>query len=76
MATRSVSRRFSLSGQVANRNLGAKPCLRGMRVTGGMIVGLVAVGHTLGEILGSYPYLEDEDIRQALTYAGIVVLAL
>jgi uncharacterized protein (DUF433 family) len=50
--------------------MGGKPCLRGMRVTVGMIVGLVASGHTFGEILDSYPYLEDEDIRQALAYAA------
>jgi hypothetical protein len=43
---------------------------RGMRVTVGMIVGLVATGHSNGEILGAYPYIEEEDIRQALTYAA------
>jgi uncharacterized protein (DUF433 family) len=41
-----------------------------MRVTVGMIVGLVASGRTFGEILAAYPYLEDEDIRQALAYAA------
>lgn len=40
--------------------MGGKPCLRGMRVTVGMIVGLVAAGHSHAEILSSYPYLEDE----------------
>ena len=45
---------------------GGKPCIRGMRVTAGMIVGLVAEGRTRDEILGLYPYLESEDIRQAL----------
>ena len=46
--------------------MSGKPCLRGMRVTVGAIVGLVASGHTNAEILAAYPYLEEEDIRQAL----------
>ena len=50
--------------------MGGKPCVRGMRVTVGMIVGLVASGRGFGEILIAYPYLEDEDIRQALSYAA------
>ena len=50
--------------------MGGKPCLRGMRVTVGVIVGLVASGRTHVEILAAYPYLQDEDIRQALAYAA------
>jgi uncharacterized protein (DUF433 family) len=50
--------------------MGGKPCVRGMRVTVGTIVGLVASGHEFSEILSAYPYLEDEDIRQALAYAA------
>jgi uncharacterized protein (DUF433 family) len=50
--------------------MGGKPCVRGMRVTVGTIVGLVASGHSLSEILAAYPYLEDEDIRQALAYVA------
>ena len=50
--------------------MGGKPCVRGMRVTVGTIVGLVASGRSNAEILTAYPYLEDEDIRQALTYAA------
>lgn len=50
--------------------MGGKPCIRGMRVTVGMIVGLVASGHTKEEILKLYPYLEAEDIDQALAYAA------
>ena len=50
--------------------MGGKPCIRGMRVTAGMIVGLVAAGHSREEILKAYPYLEEEDIRQALAYAA------
>ncbi len=50
--------------------MGGKPCIRGMRVTVGMIVGLVATGTSNAEILDAYPYLEEEDIRQALSYAA------
>jgi uncharacterized protein (DUF433 family) len=49
--------------------MGGKSCVRGMRVTVGMIVGPVASGHAFSEILAAYPYLEYEDIRQALAYA-------
>ena len=50
--------------------MGGKPCIRGLRVTVGMIVGLVAAGRTREQILGLYPYLETEDITQALSYAA------
>ena len=50
--------------------MGGKPCIRGMRVTVGMIVGLVTSGHSTDEIIGIYPYLEAEDIRQSLAYAA------
>ncbi|MDE3058139.1 MAG: DUF433 domain-containing protein [Bacteroidota bacterium] len=50
--------------------MGGKPCIRGMRVTVGTIVGLVAAGHSVEEILKAYPYLEQEDVRQALAYAA------
>lgn len=50
--------------------MGGKPCIRGMRVTVGMIVGLVASGVSTVRILEAYPYLEAEDIQQALTYAA------
>ena len=50
--------------------MGGKPCIRGMRVTVGTIVGLVAAGHSFEEILKAYPYLEHEDIKQALGYAA------
>jgi uncharacterized protein (DUF433 family) len=48
--------------------MGGKACVRGMRVTVGTIVGLVASGRSFREILAAYPYLEEEDIRQALAY--------
>jgi len=47
-----------------------RPCIRGMRVTVSMVVGLVASGHTAAEILRLYPYLEEDDVRAALTYAA------
>jgi len=49
--------------------MGGKPCIRGIRVTVGTILGLLASGHSEDEILKAYPYLEKEDIRAALTYA-------
>ena len=50
--------------------MGGKPCIRGLRVTVGTIVGLVAAGHSHEEILRLYPYLVDDDIREALSYAA------
>lgn len=49
--------------------MGGKPCIRGLRLTVGTVLGLLAVGHSEGEILRAYPYLEREDILAALTYA-------
>lgn len=50
--------------------MGGRPCIRGMRVTVGMIVGQIGAGRTIEEILVDYPYLEREDILQALRYAA------
>ncbi len=50
--------------------MGGKPTIRGMRVTVGTIVGLVASGYSPAEIVAAYPYLEVEDVRQALAYAA------
>ena len=50
--------------------MGGKPCIRGMRVTVGTVLGLLAAGQTEGEILAAYPYLETEDIRASLAYAA------
>ncbi|HEY9011446.1 MAG TPA: DUF433 domain-containing protein [Devosia sp.] len=50
--------------------MGGKPCIRGMRVTVGMIIGMLAAGHSSEEILKLYPYLEEPDIRAALQYAA------
>jgi len=50
--------------------MGGKPCIRGIRITVGIIVGMVAGKHSREEILNMYPFLEDEDITQALQYAA------
>jgi len=50
--------------------MGGRPCIRGMRVTVGTVVGLVATGHSKKEIVDLYPYLEDADIDEALSYAA------
>ena len=50
--------------------MGGKPCIRGLRVTVGTVVGLVASGHSTADILKLYPYLEEQDIRDALAYAA------
>jgi uncharacterized protein (DUF433 family) len=50
--------------------MGGRPCIRGMRVTVGTIIGLLASGSTSEEILEAYPYLEPEDLQAALSYAA------
>ena len=50
--------------------MGGKPCIRGLRVTVGTVVGLVASGYDVDLILRLYPYLEADDIREALAYAA------
>src|SRR5271154_6495656 len=50
--------------------MGGKACIRGMRVTVGMIVGQIGAGRSIEEILADYPYLEREDVLQALRYAA------
>jgi uncharacterized protein (DUF433 family) len=50
--------------------MGGKPCIRGLRVTVGTIVGLIAAGRIRDEILKLYPYSEPGDIEQALAYAA------
>lgn len=58
--------RITLDPQV----MGGKPCIRGMRVTVGTIVGLIAAGRTIEEVLAAYPYLERADVLEALSYAA------
>jgi uncharacterized protein (DUF433 family) len=50
--------------------MGGKPCIRGLRVTVGTIIGLLASGVTAEQILKMYPYLQQEDIMAALSYAA------
>ncbi len=50
--------------------MGGRPCIRGLRVTVGTIVGLLASGHSNEDILKAYPYLEKDDILAALSYAA------
>lgn len=50
--------------------MGGKPCIRGLRVTVGTVIGLLASGHSRDRILRAYPYLEAEDIDAALVYAA------
>jgi uncharacterized protein (DUF433 family) len=50
--------------------MGGKACIRGMRVTVSMLVGQIGAGHSFEEVLADYPYLEREDILQAIRYAA------
>ena len=50
--------------------MGGKACIRGMRITVGMIVGQIGAGHAIEEVLADYPYLAREDVLQALRYAA------
>ena len=50
--------------------MGGRPCIRGMRVTVGMIVGQIGSGQSIESLLEDYPYLEREDVLQALRYAA------
>jgi len=50
--------------------MGGKPCIRGMRVTVAMVLGLLASGRSIPEILKAYPYLEEGDFRDALSFAA------
>ncbi len=50
--------------------MGGKPCIRGLRVTVGMVLGLLASGYSWEQILEAYPYLEEDDIKEALLFAA------
>ena len=50
--------------------MGGKPCIRGLRVTVGIIVGQIGAGRTVDELLSDYPYLERDDVLEALRYAA------
>jgi uncharacterized protein (DUF433 family) len=50
--------------------MGGKPCIRGLRVTVGMIVGQIGAGQSIDQLLDDYPYLQREDVLEALRYAA------
>lgn len=50
--------------------MGGKPCVKDTRVTVGTVVGLLAEGHEIARVLQMYPYLQQEDVRQCLSYAA------
>lgn len=55
---------------VDSDRLGGKPSIRGLRISVGIVVQMVAAGKTAEEIVAEYPYLEPEDVRQALAYSA------
>lgn len=59
-------RRITVEPQV----MGGKPCIRGMRITVGTLVGLIACGKSIQDVLAEYPYLERGDVLEALSYAA------
>jgi uncharacterized protein (DUF433 family) len=50
--------------------MGGRPCIRGMRVTVGTILGLLSTGRSVADVLAAYPYLERDDVHAALSYAS------
>lgn len=50
--------------------MGGRACIRGLRITVALVVNLVANGLNAAQIVKEYPYLEEEDVRQALQYAA------
>ena len=66
MSTATMMARITFDPNV----MGGKACIRGLRVTAGTVLGLLAAGHGPSEIIDAYPYLEREDIDAALAYAA------
>ena len=66
MATMEDFQRITMNPEV----MGGKPCIRGMRVTVGMIVEALAAGRTIEQLLADFPYLEEQDVREALAFAA------
>jgi uncharacterized protein (DUF433 family) len=58
--------RISMNPEV----MGGKPCIRGLRVTVGMIVEAMAAGRSIENLLADFPYVEEQDIRESLAYAA------
>lgn len=61
-----VPERISLDPSV----MGGRPCIRGTRITVGLVVGLIAAGRTIDEVLAAYPDLTRDDVTAALAYAA------
>ena len=61
-----VLERISLDPNV----MGGKPCIRGTRITVGLVVGLIAAGRTIDQVLAAYPDLTRDDVTAALAYAA------
>jgi uncharacterized protein (DUF433 family) len=59
-------RRITIDPEV----MGGKPCIRGMRITVGMILEALSVGRTIEQLLADFPHLEEQDIREALAFAA------
>lgn len=55
------------------QQMGGLPCIRGLRVTVSMVLGQLAAGATIDQLLADYPYLEREDVLAALEYAAAIV---
>ena len=55
------------------RIMAGRACIRGMRITVSLVVNLVANGQSFDDIIGAYPYLEVNDIRQSLKYASWIL---
>lgn len=53
--------------------MGGVPCIRDLRMTVGMVLGQLAGGRTVDQVLADYPYLEREDVMVALEYAAAIV---
>jgi uncharacterized protein (DUF433 family) len=58
---------------VDSGQMGGLPCIRGMRVTVSAVVGQLAAGRTVEEVIADYPYLERDDVLAALEYAAAAV---
>ncbi len=52
--------------------MGGRACIRGMRITVSLVLNLVASGMSTQEITEDYPYMEPEDVGQALRYAALL----
>ncbi len=65
-------RRITIDPEV----MGGKPCIRGMRVTVGMVVEALSAGRTIEQLLADFTYLEEPDIREALAFAASLARGL